>query len=374
MAKFNVDTREVSGSDMRRVITSLFFTFTLVSLLCAGELHADEGRFLYDVRIEFMEGGSVSSRLDDGRRFDLGRVVKLPEKTRWPSYTASAWGESNSVTASAVNALHILISVEDGQGRTMSVIPQETIAPAAGAGASVVLDSVAGTGLFGAWAPPVGTRIFVEESNGVERPLSDGLPEVGETMIFRVFEGDMPYMVEIENRPTGRVIAWSDRIGPKTIARVIRPLAGVGRFEGTLFQDAGRIRANHSGVIDVSTCERGKIGGFQIIPWDHALNSKEMQGSWQMAQWLIIGPPDGKSMMGGSHPLFSGGLVPGTSKNERLWDIWSTYGRKPLVMARLNGSDWGQFPQKSGRDDSGLSSVSHIRIYFPITAEPLTDR
>ncbi|MDR1481119.1 MAG: hypothetical protein LBI74_00665, partial [Synergistaceae bacterium] len=92
------------------------------------------------MRIEFTEGGSVSSLLEDGRSFGLGRVVKLPEKTRWPSYTASAWGSSSSVVASAVNALHILIGVEDGQGRTMSVIPQETIAPAAGAGASVGLD------------------------------------------------------------------------------------------------------------------------------------------------------------------------------------------------------------------------------------------
>ena len=355
---------------MKRIIICLFFSFVF---LRAGDLCAADGKFLFDVRIEFMEGGSVSSRLWDGREFDLGRVVRLPEKTRWPSYTASAWGEPSSVAASAVNALHILIGVENGQGRTMSVIPRETIAPAAGAGASVVLDSAAGTGLFGAWAPPVGTRIFVEASDGAERALSDGLPEPGETMIFRVFEDYMPYMVEIENRPTGRVIAWS-RSGPNMIARVIRPLAGVGRFEGTLFQDAGRIRANHSGVIDVSTCERGKIGGFQIIPWDHALNSKEMQGSWQMTQWLIIGPPDGKSMMGGTHPLFSGGLVPGTSKSERLWDIWSTYGRKPLVMARLDGGEWGLLPKKSGRDDAGMASVTHIRIYFPITAEPLADQ
>ncbi|MDR3331102.1 MAG: hypothetical protein LBT08_00595 [Synergistaceae bacterium] len=355
---------------MRKKISALFLPFIAILLLfCAQEAPAGEPRPLFETRIEFSVGGRVTSFLPDGRSFDLGLVVKLPEKTRWPSYTASAWGTPGSITASAVNAVHILMGVEDGKGRTMSVIPQETIAPAAGAGAAIVLDAQAGTGFFGAWAPPVGTKIFTETPDKPLSPLSERLPEPGDVMIFRVTEDDMPYMVEIENRPGGRVIAWSGS-GVQIIARVIRPLAGVGRFEGTLFQDAGRIRANHSGVIDVSTCERGSIGGFQIIPWDHALNSKEMQGAWQLTQWLIIGPADGVSMMGGTHPLFSGGLVPGVSSNEQLWDVWSTYGRRPLVLARLNGGEWGKLPIARGKVDDALLNVTHLRIYFPFTKEP----
>jgi hypothetical protein len=329
-----------------------------------------EPKQIYEIRIPFEAGGQVISHLPDGREFDLGRVEKLPEQTRWPSYTASAWGKPGAVTASAVNAVHILIGVEDGKGRTMSVIPKETIAPAAGAGASIVLDAKAGTGFFGAWAPPVGTKITV--LNGSERrPLESGnLPKPGETLVFSVYEDDMPYMVEFENRPGGRVIAWSDTGGAEIIARVIRPVAGTGRFEGTLFQDPGRIRANHSGVIDVSTSPHGEIGGFQIIPWDHALSSKEMQGAWSMTQWMIIAHPDGKSMLGGTAPLFTGGLVPGTFEGETLWDLWSTYGRKPLVLARLQGGEWGKLPLSSGRDDNALKEVTHLRIYFPITKEP----
>ena len=328
-----------------------------------------EPKLLYEIRIPFEAGGHVTSLLPDGREFGLGKVEKLPEQTRWPSYTASAWGKPGSVTASAVNAVHILMGVEDGKGRTMSVIPKETIAPAAGAGASIVLDAKAGTGFFGAWAPPVGTKITVSGGTGT-RPLESGaLPEPGETLIFSVYEGDMPYMVEFENRPGGRVTAWSES-GALVVARVIRPIAGTGRFEGTLFQDPGRIRASHSGVIDVSTSPRGEIGGFQIIPWDHALSSKEMQGAWSMTQWMIIAHPDGKSMLGGTAPLFAGGLVPGTSEGEELWDLWSTYGRKPLVLARLNGGEWGRLPVSSGRADYALKEVTHLRIYFPITKEP----
>ena len=350
-------------------IACLAVIFTLV---LSGVLAAEESK-LYEIRMPFAEGGSVVSVLPDGREFRLGTVAKLPERTRWPSYTASAWGAPGTVTASAVNAVHILMGVEDGKGRTMSVIPQETIAPAAGAGASIVLDSKAGTGFFGAWAPPVGSRIMLMTPGFEPRPLrSSGLPEPGDTLVFLVSEGDMPYMVDFENRPGGRVTAWS-RSGADVIARVIRPVSGVGRFEGTLFQEPGRIRANHYGVIDVSTSPYGQIGGFQIIPWDHALASKEMQGAWQLTQWMIIAHPDGKSMLGGTRPLFSGGLVPGTFEHETLWDMWSTYGRKPLVMARVDGGEWVKIPEAAGRVDDALKRVTHIRIYFPVSKEPLAE-
>lgn len=176
-------------------------------------------------------------------------------------------------------------------------------------------------------------------------------------------------MAEIENRPGGRVTEWS-KDGYRIIGRVIRPLAGTGRFEGTLFQKTGSLRANHCGVIDFSSSQRGKIGGFQIIPWDHALLSKEMQGSWDMTQWMIIGPSDGRSMMGGTSPLFKGVLVSGPSEGELLWDIWSTYGRRSLILARKNGGPWGKLPEVTGRNDYALKDVTHLRIYFPFTDEP----
>lgn len=355
-----------------RSAASFIFLFVLILFICPlSRLHASDGKFLFDIRIPFEEGALVTTKTPDGRMFELGHVLKLPEKTRWPSYTASAWGKPGSVTASAVNAVHILMGVEGGKGRTMSVIPAETIAPAAGPGAAIVLDMQAGTGFFGAWAPPVDTEIFIDDGSALH-PLSSALPKVGDTLVFKVYEETMPYMVEIENRPGGRIVSWSEFGGAEVIARVIRPLGGVGRFGGTLFQDAGRIRANHSGVIDVSTCRHGLTGGFQIIPWDHALSSKEMQGAWSATQWLIIGPADGSSMMGGTYPLFSGGLVPGTFEGEKLWDMWSTYGRKPLVLARLDGGNWTKFPEAHGKVDDAFERVTHIRIYFPISEEPLS--
>ncbi|MBP9974846.1 MAG: hypothetical protein KBE82_00530, partial [Synergistaceae bacterium] len=222
----------------------------------------------------------------DGTTAVIGQVTALPQTTRWPSYSASAWGTPGEVCASAVNAVHMLVSVEKEKGRTLSIIPRETIAPAAGPGASVVISSKAGTGIFGAWAPPVGSKISVIKK-GTDKPSQlsvNNLPQKGDTLIVTVQTMDHGYMAEIENRPGGRVTEWS-KDGYRIIGRVIRPLAGTGRFEGTLFQKTGSLRANHCGVIDFSSSQRGKIGGFQIIPWDHALLSKEMQGSWDMTQW-----------------------------------------------------------------------------------------
>ena len=325
---------------------------------------------LFEIRIPMEKGASVSVTTADGTTREVGTVTALPTKTRWPSYTASAWSTPGTVCASAVNAIHMLVSVEKDKGRTMSVIPQETIAPAAGPGTSVVISSKAGESLFGAWAPPVGSAVFVRRPDGSEAPLSAGnLPKAKDTLIIIANEDDaLPYMVNIENRPGGRVIAWS-RSGYELLGRVIRPLGGTGRFEGTLFQRTGAIRANHSGVIDVSTTPRGKTGGFQIIPWDHALKSKEMQNVWNMTQWLVIGPADGKSMMGGTPPLFKKGLVSGPATGEKLWDPWSTYGRKSLVLARYNNGKWQRLKEVDGRSDNGLKGITELRIYYPFTKE-----
>jgi hypothetical protein len=176
-----------------------------------------------------------------------------------------------------------------------------------------------------------------------------------------------PWYVEFENRPGGRITAWTDS-GPRLLGRIVRPLAGCGRFGGTQFQRTGRIRANHPGVIDVSTSPEGIIGGFQILPLEHAA-SPEMDSAWKLSQWLIVAPE--KGAFTGREPLFSSGFVTGPAAGEKLWDLWSTYGRRSLVLARIGGGPWEWMPEATGRDDTALEKITHLRIYFPSTREPL---
>jgi hypothetical protein len=324
----------------------------------------------FTITVELTPGGAITVRREDGQKTVLGRVKDLPINSRWPSFTASAWGREQGVVASAVNAIHILLSVEKGKGRTISLLPEETIAPAAGPGAAIVTDIKAGRAVFGAWAPPVGSRVVFERSDGGPYLAKDA-PRKGDVMKIMADPLPCPYFVELENRPGGRVTAWYGD-GVRVLGRVIRPLGGTGRFDGTIFQDTGRIRANHPGVIDVCTSPEGLVGGFQIIPLEHAF-SREMLGAWKMTQWMIIGPEMGKVDLKGTGPLFSGGLLPGPARGEVLWDLWSSYGRKPLVLARSKGGPWGKMPALSGRQDHALEGITHLRIYYPFTMEPLRD-
>ena len=185
------------------------------------------------IKIPFELNENVTVFTGDGISAVVGRVDALPQTTRWPSYSASAWGVPGEVCASAVNALHMLVSVEKGKGRTLSIIPRETIAPAAGPGASLVISSQAGTGIFGAWAPPVGSKVTILKTGSVDPvPLSvNYLPKKGDILTITVQKKYYGYFAEIENRPGGRVTLWS-KDGYSVIGRVIRPLAGTGRFEG----------------------------------------------------------------------------------------------------------------------------------------------
>lgn len=314
--------------------------------------------------------GEMAYALVNNEQYSLGEVLSVPSSTRWPSYTASKWGHKNSVCATAVNAIHLLVNIENGRGRTLSILPSGTYAPASGESSFFTLSGKPGSGLFGPFSPTVGSSCTVISSSGNTRHLpSDGLFFPDETLMIVSHLNMEAFLIDIENRPGGRVLFW-DEHGLSIIGRVIRPVGGIGRFGGTQFQDVGRIRANHTGVIDISTSPEGTIGGFQILPLSHA-RSEEMKNAWLLTQWMIIASPEGITQLSGEPPLFSGLLKPGTNKKEELWDIWSSYLGRSHVLCRKNGAEWVSLPVTAGRNDSALSGITHLRIYIPLYSEPL---
>lgn len=334
----------------------LIFLLMFASCACAEDF--------IELRVPCVKNSEVTATLPGGERVSLGKVIMTPSKTNWPAYTASKWSEPSTVCATAVNAIHILLNVEEGRGRIISLVPSVTIAPAAVAGAFFAIDAPAGTGIFGGFAPLTGSRVAIEH-DGVEAPLSD-TPKDGDILIIRTRLPENPkiFMLDIENRPGGRVIAHGVG-GSKVIARVVRKVSGIGRFEGTKFQSVGRLRASHSGVIDISTSKRGDIGGIQIMPLKHALISKEMINAWLLTQWLIVSPLPDMPDLEGREPLFKNSFVPGTQLGDKLPDVWSQYGRKSLILCRRDGGEWERLPATSGRVDDALRDVTHLRIYFP---------
>ncbi|NCB16704.1 MAG: hypothetical protein EOM65_11090, partial [Synergistales bacterium] len=167
-------------------VVSVIAAFLFSSPVYAGPV--------YRIVIPLVRGEEARAELPGGRIFPLGKVTGLPTATRWPGYTASKWAAPGTVAASAVNAVHLTLSVEKDAGRTMSILPLHTVAPAAGAKAFLTLDVPAGTGFFGGWAPPVGTPVKVRKTDGRTLSLAEnGLPSAGDVMIFEVSEAERPY-------------------------------------------------------------------------------------------------------------------------------------------------------------------------------------
>ena len=327
-----------------------------------------------ELQIPYEIGSVVKAVLPYGEVIELGRVEKIPVKTNWPAYTASKWAENSTVSATAVNAVHILINVENNRGRIISLVPSVTVAPAAEAGAYFSLDMPAGTGIFGGFAPLTGSKVCVRnKNNGDERILDEQILNSDDILIIRSeFYDDSknyPYMIEFENRPAGRVIAYKNS-GVEILARVIHPVGGVGRFGGSIFQHNSRIRASHCGVICVTTSKINEVGGFQIIPLAHALTSQEMASAWDLTQWLIISPlPERENiMLEGHEPLFKKALIPGAQASDlkKFPDFINAYTLRPIVLCRISGGDWQKLPLVSGKDDNALKDITHIRIYYPV--------
>ena len=178
------------------------FLLTLLFLSLSVSLSSAEN-FL-ELRIPCEVGGIATAILPEGETVEIGRVKMIPSKVNDNAYTASKWASPSTVCATAVNAIHILVSVAGNKGRIISLVPSVTVAPAAVQWAFFSLDTEAGTGIFGGFAPMTGSSVSVEHE-GNESALTDA-PVEGDTLVIRSPLGASVYMADIENRPGGRVI------------------------------------------------------------------------------------------------------------------------------------------------------------------------
>jgi hypothetical protein len=336
---------------------ALFFAMSLrVSATAESAIYRQEdpSRLMYTIHIPMELGAEALLLYPDGSSREMGRVMTVPTASRHPSFTASKYGIGGQVIATAANAHHIQISVEDGTGRTMSILPAETFADAPGQNASFVIEGVGGTGLWGEFAPFVGSPVYIVNQVGV--PVLFNTPQIFQyaaALQIRVYrpEREIEYF-EIENVKGGKVW-YHDAEGDHQFAVVESGVGGTGRFEGTLYQGQGFVRANHPGVICISTCPKFEMGGFQIVPLSHTYSS-EMQKTRNMSQYIVLRGMDFEDLAGQA-PFFKGWVRPGdTEVPER------NTGR---VICRVNGT-WQEMPNISGLSDHTLENIEAFRIYL----------
>ena len=344
-------------------------------------------REVFRLRLCNAVGGAIELSRDGGASWRvLGRVAQ-PATAVGKGYRASGWAADGCVAAAAVNALHVKVrQAEDGQcGVIFSVLPRdatdEAVVPSA---ARMVTDIPAGSGPFGGeGTPAVGCRVGYQRSAISSQPqlslsgpaAGDYVPQAGDVLTV-VGERPVRWPVDcvIENR-FGGLITLSYPDDTEVIGTVLKPVVGVGRFGGSLYADVGRIRANHCGVVEVSTSPLGKVGAFQLVPSGHA-NSPEMSYVRTSTQWLVVGPLDARQpSWEGTPPLFSGYLYPSYSQADVLADDWfdRLTGRFRVTVKTTRQPTWRRMIEL-GMDpgaplpeqaNTALAEVTHLRIRFP---------
>jgi hypothetical protein len=343
------------------------------------------------LRIHNVAGGAIAGSRDGGEKWEfIGRVKQPTDKVNRRGYNASKYTPVRCVAATAVNAIHLKASnnTAENRGIIWSLAPaanteagrnslQSEVSP----GSTVYTDIPGGTGVFGGpFTPFVGNPIFLDnDMDNVLQPLPDNyVPKVGDVWVIRI-ERPRRYPQEIifENRFGGLITIHYHNEEPRVIGQVLRPVLGIGRFVGSYFSEPGRLRANHNGVIDISTSPYGKVGSFQIVPANHAM-SPETHYIRELTQWMVVGPVSALDpSWEGQAPLYSAFLRP---RNDPA-DLWNENVLEGLAgrfrfQVRMRGkTEWQPMPTLwvdakaplPGWAGTALANVTHIRIWFPFT-------
>jgi hypothetical protein len=352
------------------------------------------------LRIENKKNGEISGSLDGGKTWQVvGHVLVPTTKTNPKGYNASKYGPPGTVVATAVNAIHLkagqntsIPTEKEGRGIIWTLSPaaeddagkaslQSEVSP----GSAVYTDIPGGTGIFGGvFTPFVGNPITLDnnEDNQLSPLPKNYTPAIGDVWTITILRPlRYPRQIVFENRFGGLItIEYRDE-KPRVIGQVLRPVLGVGRFVGSYFADVGRLRANHNGVIDISTSPREKIGSFQIVPADHAM-SAETHYIRELTQWMVIGPVNALDpSWEGVAPLYSDFLRPRYDEDDWNYNVMDgLLGRFRFEVKKRGKTEWEPMPKFEMEPGAplpnwagtALSDVAAIRIRFPFTfAQPL---
>lgn len=344
---------------------TILFLLAITLLFSISTSYANEEVELFRLRIVNDYSGPIEVSLDKGNSWvTLGKVDRPAVTYNPDAFRASGYIESGVVSASAVNAIHITVSksevdpinTAEKSGRTISIIPRGTdtsIEP----NSRILTNIEGGTLIFKEWSPFVGNRVFLEGED--ISPVPDNyIPAIGDRLLILVTAPSvMPKEILFENRVDGNVYLCYSETEKEVVAKVVRAVRGTGRFGGTLFALPSSVRANHPGVIDISTsgvfageyvdATPEEAGGFQIIPNRHA-NTPELRGVWTATQWMILAPIN-EQFLEGAFPLFRGLIRPGYTVEGRFGDS--------II--------WMKLPVIKGLNNTALANMREFRIVLP---------
>lgn len=290
------------------------------------------GPELHRLWIDNNTGGQVRGSRDGGATWTkIGSVVKPVKGGIWRPTVENGVLAFNflrgpsSVFASAVNAMHVRFSDPAGyqlpedfeaelvEPRGFSYFPVEELPNTTNSRHAGVLSFRGGTGIFGPeWAPKVNSQVFLARGQdlvSLNYPGSskDGV-DVGDQLVIVTLQNSSAVeWIEFDNQIGGMVLCKQAGKEPSPIAKVLRPVQGIGRFGGSEYiQRPGTVRANHAGVLDIGTTDintdpakpgdaRGVDvaelrGGIQIVPSHHWRDRSMNAGSDHPFVYMVVGP------------------------------------------------------------------------------------
>lgn len=384
---------------------------------------------LYKIYVENFAGGVVSKVDNNGTHTRIGYVKRPATLAKdasdgfWASHYEKAWdGTHGAVTAAAVNAIHLRVGPEAAydplnpyawKPKLVSLGIREDYDYAGGvySDAMIYTDIPGGSGIFGGWtAPFVGSPVQYYTASGTWRPITEYFAgDYSKTVPKRLLivvaqpstaDGSPDYL-EFENwaagdtvggvtkSANGRVLVHYGNGTQRHVADVIQRVTGTGRFVGSEYAEVGRVRANHPGVLCLSTSPKvgyttdpEKRGGFQIVPPNHAkfLSYNLGQDSFiGKPQWMIIGQVGASASMLYDTRYTIDGKLSFDPAWEAVAPVFGMYVKPKHVpndvanstyfrISRDFGTTWEDSPTITGVTDpttgSPVNNWTNIRVYL----------
>ncbi|OQY30386.1 MAG: hypothetical protein B6244_00575 [Candidatus Cloacimonetes bacterium 4572_55] len=350
---------------LRWILMWIFLALLTPSLTYARQAAVYEA---YRIMIENRKGGGISLSGDQGNTWQsVGKVTRPATHVDKSGFPRSS--QAGDLTVCEIAADHILVKItqnyEDrryryGRGTLFGLFSLEAAhlqKKYRDDNTMIYTDIPAGSGIFGKYAPLLGSRFYLANGNRLAIPQPDFVPREGDQIIIIVesYVKTIRYVV-FENRFGGEITAHFTDGDTLIVGSVLRPVEGVGRFIGTEFLGPGKVRQNHGSSIGISTSRRiGKKirslndyrGGFQIVTSEHIYDS-ELLPARVSSQWMVVGPALSETgrYIDQRYPLFSRFITPGMR-----------------VEARIDNKSWEPMPEMTG-DEKEAFLPRQLTKYF----------
>lgn len=400
-----------------------FLPAIFVVSLCVGQLaraQFEPAGELHRIHIQNLKGGKIQGSKDGGKTWvHLGKVVAPVNGGVWlpavdNGVTAFNYLRGPSgIFASAINNIHIRFSDPKGytlptnpkiqpiEARGISISPRESgtkpSLDSKGRSRSILTNIPGGTSIFsGEWSPRIGSEVVMGKGKSFSSiPYNVGpdsrITSRSELIIITYRAKSEIEYIQFQNMNDGLVSVKRAGEAPVDVARVLKPVKGVGRFIGSGFlKKPGQIRANHAGVIDIGTTDVNTdpallksdplaptkleyFGGIQIVPSFH-WNDKAMENAHK-SDWVyaVLEPLQSPPTMDrydqgleGSYPLFKDGVRAGTGttyfkfQNDTAWYELS----EAQKLGKFKREDGSVVKHLRGHIKDALHLVTDVKVVF----------